>query len=159
MNEYGVMIYRTLRNKGWGVAQAARAAHTEAAWYDADGSTCYHSEKEDCVDCRDVAIRLVIVPDEICSIEDLEGDTYNPKANPDIPEERLKRERAEFAARIEREGVWGLIAQCRGTHGWETVDSCFGFVGEDWRGSGYDIDLKSAALETIEPTPSYWVAL
>ena len=92
-------------------------------------------------------VRLRVVPDEICSLEDLEGDCFNPKANPDIPASRLKRDREEFIAKVNREGVWGIIGEYFDGEVWQHADSCFGFVGDDWKHSGYDTDIMRATLD------------
>lgn len=94
-------------------------------------------------------VRLQIKPDYDRSIDDLAGDSFNPIANPDINPRKLAREYQEFVDKVNREGVYGIISQykCPTCGEWITVDSCWGFVGDDWKGSGYDLDVKAAALE------------
>jgi len=36
-----------------------------------------------------------------------------------------------------------------GADRWDHMDSCWGFVGDDWKDSGYDIDFKEAGLRKI----------
>jgi len=95
------------------------------------------------------SVRLLLLPDDTRSIEDLEGDTYNPDANPDIPAATLARERKEFIERINNDGVWGIVGEyrCNTCRQWTTADSVWGFVGDDWQGSGYDLDIKAATLQ------------
>jgi hypothetical protein len=92
---------------------------------------------------------MKIEPDYSADIDNLAGDSFNPKANPDINPKTLERQYQEFVDKVNREGVWGIVSQyrcpCCGT--WKTVDSCWGFVGGDWKDSGYDLDIKQAALE------------
>jgi len=59
---------------------------------------------------------------------------------------------AAVKARMDQEGVWGIVVDVRCTccGNWDQVDSCWGFVGEDWRDSGYDVDLMAAAIATAE---------
>lgn len=76
--------------------------------------------------------RVVEIPDEYASLEDLEGDSYNPAVNDDIPLERLLAEKRAFRDLVEREGVYGYVLErwnpTAGV-GWTHVDSCWGFVG------------------------------
>jgi hypothetical protein len=83
-------------------------------------------------------LRLRLVPDETCSLEDLEGDCFNPKANPDIPASQLQRDHEAFIAKVNREGVWGIVGEFFDGERWQHADSCFGFVGDDWKNSGHD---------------------
>lgn len=97
-------------------------------------------------------VRLTVHPDYHSDIEDLAGDTYNPIANPDIQPHILARQYREFVNRVNQEGVWGIQSEhkCPDCGQWVTDDSVWGFVGDDWEGSGYDLDLKAAALAAIE---------
>lgn len=47
------------------------------------------------------------------------------------------------------DGVWGLVAEyrCSCCYSWLVADSVWGFVGDDWRDSGYDTSLMEAAME------------
>lgn len=92
-------------------------------------------------------VRLRWVPDESYSLGDLEGDTYNPKANPDIAPSRLARERKEFHALIERDGVWGLVGEYFDGRKWQSGDSVWGLVGQD--DCGYLPDIQRATLDAL----------
>lgn len=94
-------------------------------------------------------VRIIARPDECSTIEDLEGDSYNPRVNPETPARILARERAEFVDRVNRDGVWGHIAQsrCPCCGQWRDHDSIWGFVGDDFDGSGYDTNLMQSAIE------------
>lgn len=94
-------------------------------------------------------VRIEIFPSDM-AFEDLEGDTYNPQTNPDIPEAQLAAERKAEIERVNQEGVWFISAQYLTAQGWKTADSCGGFIGEDWEGSGYDVDMMHAAIEAFE---------
>ena len=63
--------------------------------------------------------------------------------------------RAEQYSRANDEGTWGIFVTVDGTE----VDAVYGFIGEDWQDSGYDVDLKRTALSLIEETPTHWLAL
>ena len=95
-------------------------------------------------------VRLHIVPDEVCSYEDLDGDTFNPIQNPDIKPEILAREEQREHDRIDRDGVWGVVGEYFDGEKWQHADSCFGFVGDDWENSGYEIDIMAATLESLK---------
>jgi hypothetical protein len=97
-------------------------------------------------------VRLEIVPDEVCSLDDLLGDCFDPDVNSDIKSEILAKQKQWEIDRIERDGVWGVRGQfkCPSCHAWQDADSCWGFVGEDWRDSGYDLDIMDATLDAMD---------
>ena len=94
-------------------------------------------------------VRIRCVADDCADIDDLKGDCYDPRVNPDVQASRLAREEKEFEARCERDGVWGLVAEyCDPRTGaWEHADSCWGFVGEDAFASGYAYEAMASAVE------------
>lgn len=96
-------------------------------------------------------MRVVLVNDPDYDFDNLCGDTFNPKVNPNVEVTTLNRQRRAFQARVNREGVYGSIIQCRSvpTGEWETVESIWGMVGEDFIGSGYDIDFLSVANDWL----------
>jgi len=120
--------------KQWALPDAMRAARVKAAfeWFE------------------DIYWTLEAVPDE---------DQYDDSWLED------PQEKKELWDRIEREGVWGVRALWRlTTHHdrtlsakWELADATWGFVGDEWKDSGYDTDLRRAAmhafLEAAEATP------
>ena len=142
--------YTKRRAQGWRAANALHAAKTLEAWDAAGGHVC---EGDRCMDCDEAEVRLRVVWDDCSQLDDLLGDCFNPRVNPDIQPSRLEREREQEIARIEREGVVGIVTEYWTVSGWEQADSCYGFVGNDWRASGYDIDAMSVALRAraLEP--------
>jgi len=102
---------------------------------------------------EDDLVRLEIVPDEsYYSPDDLFGDTFNPDVNDDIDPERLAKEEQEAIERANRDGIWGIVGKfkcncnCPRCDGWHTSDSVWGFIGDDWKDSGYDIDVMHHTL-------------
>ena len=95
-------------------------------------------------------VRLRIEPDEHASLEDLEGDMFNPKVNGDIPEAQLKEDREAFIERVNRDGVWGMIGEYWNGEAWEHADSSWGFIGDDWSDNGYDDDIKAATIKAYK---------
>jgi hypothetical protein len=95
------------------------------------------------------AVRLRLVPDDCMSFDDLAGDTYTAELHPEIPRSVMDRERQAYIDKINAEGVWGVVGEYWNGLEWEHADSCFGFVGDDWRGSGYDQDIMSATLSAL----------
>ena len=95
-------------------------------------------------------VRLRVVADECTTFDELCGDTFDPRANPDISPKRLEREKDEFLEQVNREGVIGLIGEYFDGEEWQQADSCFGFVGDGWKESGYDIDIMASAIEAAE---------
>ena len=67
-----------------------------------------------------------------------------PDDNPD-----LSWADKETIERAGSDGVWGLSAEyrCPCCGSWVVTDSVWGFIGEDWRDSGYDTDLMASAME------------
>ena len=51
---------------------------------------------------------------------------------------------------VNREGVWGIVGEYFDGERWRHADSCFGFVGDDWKNSGYDTDIMRATVDASE---------
>jgi hypothetical protein len=136
-------LYQRERAKGFQAQWALSNARTRIEW-DKHEVAEYSSGAP--IDPKRGNERLRLVPDETCSLEDLKGNCFNPKANPDIPASRLQRDRKEFIEKVNREGVWRIIGEYFDGEKWRHADSFFGFVGEDWKNSGYDTDIMRATL-------------
>lgn len=146
---------------GGGYAQRAMdTARTLARWAAESGYTC---ERFDSIGEGD-GPPDVIEPGRVrlCIVPDLEpydaGDMFNPDVCPDIPPEKLERERESFFRELNRVGVWGCLAQVWTGREWETVESCWGFEGPGmygnpepgWEASGFADDARRAALEYLD---------
>lgn len=108
--------------------------------------------------------RIVLVPDHSFNFDDLCGDMFNPEANPEIPVTTLARQKRAYRARVNREGVYGAVMQCRDTPTgeWVDIESVWALVGDDFIGSGYDIDFLTMAddwLRTKLDLPAIQAAL
>jgi hypothetical protein len=155
MRKFMVSEYLRLRAAGWHAPQALSTARTNFAFRRREAAEhCREGDKWNCV-------RLRYAPDESACLEDLEGDCFNPKVNPDIQASRLERERKAFVERVEREGVFGIIAEywCEVSQSWKDCDSVWGFIGDDLHGNGYDSDLKRAALNARLRSVLDWRAI
>lgn len=134
-----------------GARYCLEAEATREAWEALDGFEISEydrhakSEPGESLDCPG-PIRLLIVADENCGLDDLLGDCFNPEVNSDIKAEILESEKQAYILRIERDGVCGVIGEYWNGGEWAHVDSCFGFVGDDWRESGYGDDIMGATL-------------
>jgi hypothetical protein len=149
MNATILRNYKRERSKGILAKHALQNAKTRAEWYEKECGE--HDDPEM------GSVRLRIVPDECADLADLDGDTFNPKVNPEIPRARLEREQKEYHDKIDRDGVWGVIGEYYDGETWQHADSCFGFVGEDWKDSGYDVDIMQTTLDaanSIETCPT-----
>jgi len=117
-------LYRAERKLGFSAADAMRNAKIRTNW----NAICPEY------------VQLAIVPD--CDIDlsylDQE-DCFSTSA------------KQETIDRCNRDGAWGIVGQYRLTDEseWITVDSCWGFVGDDWENSGYDIDIMQATLDAL----------
>lgn len=125
-----VRLYRREREQGFQARWALANARNRLEWDKHEVAEYSNGEP---IDPKRGNVRLRIVPDDSCSLEDLEGDCFNPEANPDIPASRLQRDRKEFIAKVNREGAWGIVGEFFDGEHWQHADSCFGFVGEDWK--------------------------
>lgn len=127
-NDIVTKEYNRLRSKDWIASAAFRAASIHARFTQYEGKF----------------VKLSCEP-EIDWYDDSYIDSW------DCSEQEKKRFKKELADRIEREGHWILAAYCRvdESNRWEMVDSVGGFIGDDFIDSGYDVDLKRAALKEL----------
>ena len=138
--------YMRLRAMGWRAVQAFHSAKVLAEWDMADGFEIAEydrhidSEPGASLDCPG-PVRLRLVPDDT-RYDDSYIDTWH-----DVSENKREQVRRELWARIEQDGVCGVIGEYWNGQEWEHADSCFGFVGDDWRDSGYDCDIMAETLE------------
>jgi hypothetical protein len=96
--------------------------------------------------------RIIEKQDIDYSFDDLCGDSFNHKVNPEIPKERLDKELREFQRLVDREGVYGYVLEKWNPEigqGWEHVDSCWGFVGQY---SETDLTFKHYIVEEMLET-------
>ena len=142
-NKELLRLYQRERARGFQAKWALSNARTRLEW---EHEVAEYSSGEP-IDPKRGNVRLRVVPDETCSIEDLEGDCFNPKANPEIPASRLERDHKDFITKVNRDGVWGIVGEYFDGEVWQHADSCFGFVGDDWKNSGYDTDIMRATLD------------
>jgi hypothetical protein len=121
--------YIRLRSAGWRAREAFRAAKTAVRF---------------AALAREGRVRLAAEPDGT-PYDDSYIDTWHVSAK------EREKVRAETWRRIESEGVWGIVVYATVEGGREElIDSVWGFVGDDWRDSGYDEDLMDAAIKVAE---------
>lgn len=84
-------------------------------------------------------------PDAYYTFAEHEGDCFNPQVNTDIAPEELKRQRRREMARFNRQGVWYHTLEVLN----EEHDSISGFIGNDFYGSGYDIEFYDIAFSLL----------
>jgi hypothetical protein len=117
-------------------SHALRTARIKLAWEAADGVELseWEAERSDDPPFSGRVRLLLRNDDDWSSALDFDGS---------------ERDHKEAAERAEREGVCGVCAQFWNGAEWEEVDSVWGFIGNDWRRSGYDVDLMSSALDAL----------
>jgi hypothetical protein len=145
-----IQIFAQYRNSFW--ANPEHYGRTGIAAYQWQSAKREADIRVQWADAEDKGlVRLRVEPDEHCDLGDLFGDTFDPRVNTGIKPERLEREKQAEIDRINRDGVWGIIGEyrCPTCGKWTQADSCWGFVGDDWRESGYDLDIMATALERI----------
>jgi hypothetical protein len=126
MNQRATRHYKRLREKNWPAREACRAAKAKAAFEDMEHAGF---------------ARLRVEPDDSADLSYL-----GQKGFEDILESEHER--------ANKLGMWGIIVECRnplaGEDGpWEHVDSCWGFIGDDWKDSGYDTDFYENAIDWL----------
>jgi hypothetical protein len=123
--------YKRLRALGWKAELALEAARNLSIWEFARAAGL---------------VKLEVAEDTSSTMDDLKGETFCPKVNPGIHPDRLKHEEQCFERRVEQDGVSGLVGKYWDGRRWVIADSCWGFVGDDWKDSGYDQDIRAATL-------------
>ena len=110
--------YRRLRRLGWASKDAARAARVKERFEDAEDAGL---------------VRLRVLPDDCCEPDDFDG---------------TPAQHTEALERASRDGCWGIVAdyRCPACGNWASSDSVWGFIGDDWRDSGYDTDVMACCL-------------
>lgn len=67
------------------------------------------------------------------SMKDLKGDSFDPEVVTNVTCLELHRQEKEFEDKVNREGVYGYVLdhwEPAVDSGWESIDSCWGFVGQ-----------------------------
>jgi hypothetical protein len=113
--------YRRLRALDWSARDALRAAKAKVRFLQLE---------------EDGKVRLRLEPDDL------------PFEFGDATEEETRA----IQAQIDRDGLWGVVveAACPCCGLFEHVSSVYGFVGDDWKDSGYDTDLRLEAIAVWE---------
>lgn len=97
--------------------------------------------------------RIVEHLDDNLDMEQLKGDCFDPKANPECSPEKLKAEEKAFESKVHDDQVWGYILQKWDPSvdaGWESLDGCCGFVGRHKHENHYIVDeLKAQIKEDV----------
>jgi hypothetical protein len=91
-------------------------------------------------------VRLRVEYDPHSCIDDLAGDMFNPKYD-GLTHSQRERERKAFIDRVNDEGATGIIGEYFDGEDWQHADSVWGFIGDDWKDSGYDVDIMRATLD------------
>lgn len=185
MDAETIREYRKLRTRGYIASHALREARTLTKFARL-GAICYanetrvnatvHTAYQDYGNAYPV-VRLVAVPDDDpsavldweCGCDDPRNRVQNTgpcqcrrdayKREYDRVECRYGqpcRHKCDEARRIEREGLYGIVAEYRDPDlGWTVVDSIYGIVGDDVRDAdGYGVDLMDAAITALATRPA-----
>lgn len=96
--------------------------------------------------------RIIESLDEFWDMEDLKGDIFNPKYNPEIDKDKLKEQESDFERKVSKLGVFGYILEkkCVTCGHFEHVDSCWGFIGNHDIENHYIVDEFKSRIETNE---------
>lgn len=133
--------YKIERKLGITAGVAIRNARTRARWYELEGIVDTWFGLAPLFAGR---VRLNIIPEE--EAYDVSYiDTWT-----DLSENQRDRIKAETILRCEQEGVWIIRGEYWDSSLWLIADSCGGFIGQDWKNSGYDTDIMRAAIDAYE---------
>lgn len=86
---------------------------------------------------EDKTYRIIEVLDCDFDIENLKGDLFDPKHvlemhGPEKTIEQLKEDERKFERKVDELGVYGYVLEkwdATPGHGYEALDSCWGFIG------------------------------
>lgn len=94
-------------------------------------------------------VKLDVEPD-LLMYDDSYIDTWTDKSK-----RQREEEKKALWERIERMGVWGVVTYFRTDidREWLLVEAVWGFIGNDWKDSGYDTDLMNAAVQAYKNEP------
>ena len=144
------MYVQTATSALMGARMAVTATRIAAQWEALGGETVDRYDASKDWEIGDPRVRIVAAADDCQSLDNLFGDTFSAKCNPEIKLEILERERQAEIDRINRDGVWFMVAEYWNGREWEHADSMGGFIGNDFTGSGYDTDLKAEAMRALD---------
>ena len=90
--------------------------------------------------------------DDYATFENCCGDIFKPEVNTDIEPSELKRQERNLRKRFNNAGCWTMVTRYWTGRGWEeseglTKNVIGGFVGYDFFGSGYEMQMFEDALE------------
>lgn len=128
-------LYRKARGAGDRMQTANHALHearTKRAWDMAGGDFVGPNDYRDDPESDDPKVRIAILPDDSADLSWLD--------------ETGKRDKVQLE-RAKRDGCWGMVGQFWNGTEWENADSIWGFIGDDFRNSGYDTDIMHATLK------------
>lgn len=115
--------YFRLRLLGWPASNAFNCAKINVAW----------SKLED-----DGLVRFKVEPEGCMTLDDIVGEGVDDKT------------RKLIVARAERDGVWGIVGEFKNEDGyWEHGSSVWGFIGDDWKDSWCDTDVKAETMQAL----------
>lgn len=130
MNRYIKKVYLNERKQGWQAHIALSHARTSYAWHH----------------LSDAGLVRLMVYEDAEGYDDSFIDTWK-----DISEKERNKLHAQIADRINNEGVWGIVGEYKSPHTgeWINADSCWGFIGDEWRNSGYDSDIRASTIRQL----------
>lgn len=151
-NDYGnddeIIRARIVLVPDWDAAETALdfdccgAADTGAAWRKCD---CVVNRYSGARHIRNPRLRSASPIPELASVYD--EDTNRRQCQYGQP----CKHKCDQARRIEQSGGYGIVAEARDALGeWHETYACWGFVDEDWKGSGYDTDAIASALDFLD---------
>jgi hypothetical protein len=109
-----------------------------------------HAKTKWFFDLLEEHVYVSIDPDNFSTVKDLMGDCYDPRVNPDFAPHVLKRQEERELKRIEEDGAWCLTLMVnRDEDCAESIDSTGGFIGDDWKYSGYDLDMYREGVRHV----------
>lgn len=136
-----VALYKHERKAEWTSKQALKRALTFAAWERLGGYIWNHGALDSGVNTQTATVRLVVSDDP----EGYDASYIDDCA--DVRECERVKIKDDIKKRIDFSGVVIVCAEWWNGAEWEHSDSYGGFIGNEWQGSGYDINLMQTAMD------------
>jgi nitrite reductase/ring-hydroxylating ferredoxin subunit len=151
--------YKRLRDKGYRAREAINGARVKEKWVGYGGYEIaqwdmkYRGEP-------DGEVRIVVREDDDYELA-MDFECEDKRCAYAFTNGRMNLRQGKHVAckihkavmkRLEQEGMCGVVGEYKHpvTGVWIEVDSCWGFVGDDWKDSGYDVDVMSEVMRERE---------
>lgn len=96
--------------------------------------------------------RLKVVLDTEWDADNMVGDMFNPKYNPDISPEECAQQEKEYLEKLCNSGVWGVVLEVHDGNEWEQLDSLWGIDDHKYANEEIRAEMEAEAVEHFKDT-------